>query len=315
MFHGSTRRNKHEIDYLGAIYLSMALLCIILFTTEGGTIRQWNDPQLWCILAFGLTGIAGFIYEERLAWEPIIPLSLFRDRSFLLCSLIGFIIGMSLFGSVTFLPLYLQVVKDATPTQAGLQLIPLMGGLLLTSIISGRIISRTGKYRLFPIAGTLLGVVGMVLLTRISIHSPTWQLYIFTGVLGMGLGLVMQVLVLAVQNSVSADQYGVATSGVTLFRSIGGAIGVALFGAVFTHVLQSGLMDRLPQGAELPHELNPAAIHRLPEALRLDYLDAFGSAIHAVFLLAASIMVLAFVLSWFLRETPLRRAGMLRSDQ
>ncbi|MFT0669113.1 MFS transporter, partial [Enterobacter hormaechei subsp. xiangfangensis] len=113
------------------------------------------------ILAFGLTGIAGFIYEERLAWEPIIPLSLFRDRSFLLCSLIGFIIGMSLFGSVTFLPLYLQVVKDATPTQAGLQLIPLMGGLLLTSIISGRIISRTGKYRLFPILGTLLGVVGM----------------------------------------------------------------------------------------------------------------------------------------------------------
>lgn len=128
VFHGSARRSKHEIDYLGAIYLSMALLCIILFTTEGGTIRQWSDPQLWCILAFGLTGIAGFIYEERLAWEPIIPLSLFRDRSFLLCSLIGFIIGMSLFGSVTFLPLYLQVVKDATPTQAGLQLIPLMGG-------------------------------------------------------------------------------------------------------------------------------------------------------------------------------------------
>lgn len=129
VFHGSARRSKHEIDYLGAIYLSMALLCIILFTTEGGTIRQWSDPQLWCILAFGLTGIAGFIYEERLAWEPIIPLSLFRNRSFLLCSLIGFIIGMSLFGSVTFLPLYLQVVKDATPTQAGLQLIPLMGAV------------------------------------------------------------------------------------------------------------------------------------------------------------------------------------------
>ncbi|MDU4266654.1 MAG: MDR family MFS transporter [Enterobacter hormaechei] len=287
VFHGSARRSKHEIDYLGAIYLSMALLCIILFTTEGGTIRQWSDPQLWCILAFGLTGIAGFIYEERLAWEPIIPLSLFRDRSFLLCSLIGFIIGMSLFGSVTFLPLYLQVVKDATPTQAGLQLIPLMGGLLLTSIISGRIISR--------------------LLTRISITSPTWQLYLFTGVLGMGLGLVMQVLVLAVQNSVSADQYGVATSGVTLFRSIGGAIGVALFGAVFTHILQSGLIDRLPEGAELPRELNPVAIHHLPDALRLDYLDAFGSAIHAVFMLAAGIMVLAFVLSWFLREAPLRR--------
>ncbi len=182
-----------------------------------------------------------------------------------------------------------------------------MGGLLLTSIISGRIISRTGKYRLFPILGTLLGVVGMALLTRISITSPTRQLYLFTGVLGMGLGLVMQVLVLAVQNSVSADQYGVATSGVTLFRSIGGAIGVALFGAVFTHILQSGLIDRLPEGAELPRELNPVAIHHLPDALRLDYLDAFGSAIHAVFMLAAGIMVLAFVLSWFLREAPLRR--------
>jgi predicted MFS family arabinose efflux permease len=283
------------------------LLCIILFTSEGGTVRAWSDPQLWCILAFGLTGIAGFIYEERLAWEPIIPLSLFRDRSFLLCSLIGFIIGMSLFGSVTFLPLYLQIVKDATPTQAGLQLIPLMGGLLLTSIVSGRIISRTGKYRLFPILGTFLGVIGMGLLTRITIDSPTWQLYLFTGVLGMGLGLVMQVLVLAVQNSVSSSQYGVATSGVTLFRSIGGAIGVALFGAVFTHVLQSGLMARIPEGTALPRELNPTAIHHLPDALRLDYLDAFGSAIHAVFLMAAGIMVLAFVLSWFLREAPLRK--------
>jgi predicted MFS family arabinose efflux permease len=157
-------------------------------------------PQLWCILAFGLTGIIGFIYEERLAWEPIIPLSLFRDRSFLLCSLIGFIIGMSLFGSVTFLPLYLQVVKDATPTQAGL-MIPLMGGLLLTSIIRGGSSAIPGSTACFR-SSARCRVVGMVLLTRISIHSPTWQLYLFTGVLGMGLGLVMQVLVLAVQNSV-----------------------------------------------------------------------------------------------------------------
>ena len=177
VFHSSNKRSQHQIDWLGAIYLSMALLCIILFTSEGGSVHAWNDPQLWCILAFGIVGIIGFIYEERMAAEPIIPLALFRNRSFLLCSLIGFVIGMSLFGSVTFLPLYLQVVKEATPTEAGLQLIPLMGGLLLTSIISGRIISRTGKYRLFPILGTLLGVTGMVLLTRITIHSPLWQLY------------------------------------------------------------------------------------------------------------------------------------------
>ena len=157
VFHSSNKRSQHQIDWLGAIYLSMALLCIILFTSEGGSVRAWSDPQLWCILAFGLVGIVGFIHEERLASEPIIPLSLFRNRSFLLCSLIGFVIGMALFGSVTFLPLYLQVVKEATPTEAGLQLIPLMGGLLLTSIISGRIISRTGKYRLFRLSALCWG--------------------------------------------------------------------------------------------------------------------------------------------------------------
>jgi EmrB/QacA subfamily drug resistance transporter len=306
VFRSGGKRSYHQIDWLGAIYLSMALLCITLFTTEGGTVRAWNDPQLWCILAFGLVGIAGFIYEERLAFEPIIPLSLFRNRSFLLCSLMSFIIGMSLFGSVTFLPLYLQVVKEATPTEAGMQLLPLMGGLLITSIISGRIISHTGKYRLFPIAGTLLALVGMVLLTRITTASPTWLLYLFTSVLGMGLGMVMQVLVLAVQNTVAKTQYGVATSGVTLFRSIGGSIGVALFGAVFTHVLQSNLTRLLPQGAELPSQMNPAAVQHLPAALRLDYLDAFGAAIHAAFLMAATIMAVAFALSWFLREAPLK---------
>lgn len=299
VFHSSNKRSQHQIDWLGAIYLSMALLCIILFTSEGGSVHAWNDPQLWCILAFGIVGIIGFIYEERIAAEPIIPLSLFRNRSFLLCSLIGFVIGMSLFGSVTFLPLYLQVVKEATPTEAGLQLIPLMGGLLLTSIISGRVISHTGKYRIFPIIGTLLGVTGMVLLTRITIHSPMWQLYLFTGVLGAGLGLVMQVLVLAVQNAMPAQMYGVATSGVTLFRSIGGSIGVALFGAVFTHVLQNNLQKLLPEGAVLPPAMNPVAVQHLPAAIRLDYLDAFGAAIHAAFLMAACIMAVAFVLSGY----------------
>lgn len=306
VFHSSNKRSQHEIDWLGALYLTMALVCIILFTTEGGTVREWSDPQLWCILAFGLIGIAGFIYEEKRAWEPIIPLSLFRNRSFLLCSLIGFIIGMSLFGSVTFLPLYLQVVKNATPTEAGLQLIPLMGGLLLTSIISGRAISRTGKYLIYPIVGTLMGFIGMVLLTRITIDSPTWQLYLFTGVLGMGLGMVMQVLVLAVQNTVSANLYGVATSGVTLFRSIDGSIGVALFGAVFTSVLQSRLTSLLPEGVGMPKGMNPVAIHQLPEMIRTDYLDAFGAAIHAAFIMAACIMVVAFVLSWLLQEAPLK---------
>ena len=307
VFTSGGKRTYHQIDILGAFYLSLALLCIILFTSQGGTVMAWSDPQLWCILAFGVVGIIGFIYEEQRAFEPIIPLTLFRDRSFLLCSLIGFIIGMSLFGSVTFLPLYLQVVKSATPTEAGLQLIPLMGGLLLTSIISGGIISRTGKYRIFPIMGTLLAVAGMALLTTISTSSPTWHLYLFTACLGMGLGLVMQVLVLVVQNNVSASLTGVATSGVTLFRSIGGSIGVALFGAVFTHVLQQRLQELVPDGTQLPRGMNPVAIHQLPAGLLNDYLQAFGSAIHAAFQMAAVLMVGAFLLSWLLREAPLRK--------
>ncbi|VUS46470.1 MFS transporter [Klebsiella spallanzanii] len=174
VFHSSNKRSQHQIDWLGAIYLSMALLCIILFTSEGGSVRAWSDPQLWCILAFGLVGIVGFIHEERMASEPIIPLSLFRNRSFLLCSLIGFVIGM------------------------------------------------------------------------------------------------------------------------------------ALFGAVFTHVLQSNLQRLLPEGAQLPRALNPAAVQNLPAEIRLDYLDAFGSAIHAAFLMAACIMAVAFALSWFLKEAPLK---------
>lgn len=309
VFNGSGQRNNHQIDWLGAIYLTLALVCITLFTTEGGTVRAWSDPQLWCILAFGIIGIIGFIYEERLAWEPIIPLRLFRGRTFLLCSLMSFIFGMSLFGSITFLPLYLQVVKNATPTEAGMQLLPLMGGLLLTSIISGRIISRTGRYRLFPIAGTLLAVCGMVMLTTITPADSIAKLYLFTSILGMGLGMVMQVLVLAVQNNAAPGEYGVATSSVTLFRSIGGSIGVAVFGAVFSHVLQSRLVDSLPAGTVLPEKMNPLAAQQLPAMVHDHYLEAFGSAIHAAFLMAACIMIIAFALSWFLRETPLKRSA------
>ncbi|MGE9550205.1 MDR family MFS transporter [Erwinia amylovora] len=309
-----SKRKQHQIDYLGAVYLTMALLGVTLFTSEGGTVREWSDPQLWCILAFGVVGLIGFIYEERLAWEPIIPLTLFRDRSFLLCSMIGLIIGMSLFGSVTFLPLYLQIVKQATPTQAGMQLLPLMGGLLLTSIISGRIISHTGKYRLFPIIGTLLAGIGMALLTTITTTSPTWHLYLFTCVMGMGLGMVMQVLVLAVQNTVSPDLMGVATSAVTLFRSVGGSVGVALFGAVFSQVLKTGLEKLLPEGAALPRSLNPEAVRQLPGSIHHDYLQAFGSAIHAAFLMAAGLMVVAFALSWFIPEAPLKKATKESKD-
>jgi EmrB/QacA subfamily drug resistance transporter len=302
-----TARIRHQIDFLGAGYLAISLTCLILFTSQGGTVMAWSDPQLWCIFAFFAVTLGGFIYEERLAIEPIIPLGLFRDRTFLLSCLIGFIIGMSLFGSMTFLPLYLQVVKSSTPSEAGMQLLPLMGGLMLTSIISGRIISKIGRYRIFPILGTLTTFIAMALLGTLKIDTPIQMLYLYITLLGFGLGMVMQVLVLAVQNSVEQKLIGVATSSATLFRQIGGSIGVAAFGAIFTNVLQSRLMAAIPAGTLLPQHLNADAIHQLPVALRNDYLQAFGSAIHSVYIISAGVAIFAFLLSLLLKDVPLRK--------
>ncbi len=308
VFQPHVAKIRRQIDYLGAIYLAAALTGIILFTSEGGTVMPWDSAQLWCILAFGLVCLGGFIYEERLAIEPIIPLGLFRQRTFVLSCLIGFIIGMALLGSVTFLPLYLQVVKGSTPSQAGMQLLPLMGCLLLTSIVSGRIISKIGKYRLFPIAGTFLALVAMLLLgLQLSNTTPLHTLYGYIALLGAGLGMVMQVLVLAAQNSVEPSQIGVATSSTTLFRSIGSSIGVAVFGAIFTQSLQSRLLATLPADATLPRALSAESIHQLPDTVRQLYLEAFGAAVHHVYQVAACVMALAFLLALLIKDSPLRK--------
>ncbi|WP_118180264.1 MDR family MFS transporter [Paraburkholderia phosphatilytica] len=305
-FRPHTAHVKHLIDYWGAGFLATALTCIILFTSQGGAILPWSSPQLWFTLALGIVALGGFIHEERRAAEPIMPLELFRQRTFVLCCAIGFIVGVSLFGCVTFLPLYLQVVKGSTPTAAGMQLLPMMGGVLLMSIVAGRLISRIGKYRMFPIAGTLLVAIGMVLLSTLKLDTPLTTLNIYMGLLGCGLGMVMQVLILAVQNTVEHRHMGVATSGATLFRSIGGSIGVATFGAVFSNGLASRLQQLVPAGAELPHATGPATIHQLPDVLRADYLQAFAGSLHTVFIVAACIVALAFVLSLFLKDYPLR---------
>jgi EmrB/QacA subfamily drug resistance transporter len=297
---------KHKIDYAGAAFLALSLTCIILFTSQGGVILPWNSPQLWATLGLGLIAIAGFIYAERGASEPIMPLELFKHRTFLLTSLIGFIVGISLYGSMTFLPLYLQVVKGSTPSEAGMQLLPLMGGLLVMSVVSGRVISRIGKYRFFPIAGTLLVCMSMVLLATLELSSPLWLLYLYTALLGCGLGMVLQVLVLAVQNTVLFKHMGVATSGVTLFRSIGGSVGVAAFGAVFSGGLHARLAAFLPNGAGSLGSINATTVHQLPDGLRAQYLQAFAGSLHMVYFAAACVVVLAFALAWLIEDIPLR---------
>jgi EmrB/QacA subfamily drug resistance transporter len=296
-FHPHTAKIKHEIDYMGALFLAGALAGLILFTSQGGTLLPWSSPQLWLTLAMGAVCLAGFIHEERTAAEPIIPLGLFRQQTFLLSSMIGFVVGFALFGSVTFMPLYLQVVKGSSPSYAGMQMLPMMAGILTTSILSGLLISKIGKYRIFPIVGTAFITVAMLLFSRLGLTTANLAFYCFMGLLGLGLGLVMQVLVLAVQNAVDFKLMGVATSGATLFRSIGGSVGVATFGAIFSNGLRTRLAATLPPDTELPATLGPASIRQLAQPVHDAYLGAFS---------AAAVAVVAFGLSWRLKDLPLR---------
>jgi MFS family permease len=307
VFKPHTAHVNHRVDLMGAGFLAAALTCIILFTSEGGAALPWSSPQLWCTLLLGLVCLGGFVYEERLAAEPIMPLSLFRERTFVLAGLIGFVVGCALFGAVTFLPLYLQVVKGSTPSQAGLQITPMMAGVLLSSVVSGRVISKIGKYRFFPILGTALVATALLLLSTLSLDTPLALMNVYMALLGLGLGMVMQVLVLAVQNVVEFRLIGVATSSATLFRSIGGSVGVAAFGAIFSNSLRTRLEALIPPGTELPPSLGPQAVAHLPAAIHADYLRAFAASMHTVYLVAACVALLAFGLSWFLKDHPLRK--------
>jgi len=303
-FHAPAEMRRHAMDYLGAGLLAALLTSIVLFTSLGGTTWDWDSPQIVGLIVLSIVLLPIFVFVESRAQEPILPLTLFRNRTFTATSAVGFIVGFALFGAVTFLPLYLQVTKGSSPTRSGLELTPLMGGLLITSIVSGNLITRWGKYRPFPIAGTALMAFGMYLLSRLHAGTPTWHALAAATVLGLGLGMVMQVLVLAVQNAVDPRQMGVATSGSTLFRQIGGSIGVSIFGAVFANRLHVEVASRFP--ARAPHAGNPAAIRALPPEVRSIFQDAFAAALHPVFLMAAAVSLAAFALTWLIPALPLR---------
>jgi EmrB/QacA subfamily drug resistance transporter len=309
VFHSRAEHVRHAIDYLGATTLAGGLSCIVLFTSLGGTTQPWGSVQSIALVVAGVALLVAFLFVEHRAQEPILPLELFRNRTFAVTRAIGFIIGLALFGSITYLPVFLQIVKGKSPTASGLQLTPMMGGLLITSIFSGRAISRFGRYRPFPIVGTAVMTVAMILLAQLSIHSSTLTASLDMLVLGLGLGMVMQVLVLAVQNAVEFRVMGVATSGSILFRQIGGSIGLAIFGAIFANSLRSKLAAQLPAGAKLPKTISPAAVHKLPPALHDAYVHAVAASLHPVFVSAAVIAVGAFLLTWLLRDVPLRTSS------
>ncbi|HET8977446.1 MAG TPA: MDR family MFS transporter [Solirubrobacteraceae bacterium] len=307
-----SRRDEvhHRIDYLGAGLLAAALSAVVLLCTLGGTSYPWGSPTIVGLGVAAVVLVVAFVVVERRAAEPVLPPRLFSDRVFSVTSAIGLVVGFALFGSVTYLPLFLQVVLGASPTGSGLQILPLMVGLLITSISSGQIISRTGRYKPFPIMGTAIMVLGLWLLSTMTPHTTRLVASGYMFVLGLGLGLVMQVLVLAVQNAVDYRDLGVATSGATLFRSIGGSVGTAVLGSIFSNRLAAELAAVLPRsgGGSLSSasSLNPAALARLPAPVHDAYLTAFTNALSTVFEVAAAIAAFAFLLSWALEQRPLR---------
>jgi EmrB/QacA subfamily drug resistance transporter len=311
---GKLSRVHHTIDYLGFAVLSLAATSFILLTSLGGTTYAWDSAPIWILGAFGVALVGVFIYVERKAIEPVLPLHLFRLRAFWVTSVVGFIVGFAMFGAITYLPAFFQVVRGISPTLSGLQLLPLMAGLLLTSMLSGVLISRWGRYKVFPIVGTALMTVGMYLLSHLGVATSTLVASAYMFVLGVGIGAVMQVLVIAVQNVVPYADLGVATSGATFFRSIGGSFGTAAFGAIFASQL-TGNLARYLAGTPVPAGFNasagasPAVLAKLPPAVHAGYIHAFAASLHTVFLIAVPIAAVAFALTWLLKEVPLRKAA------
>lgn len=295
---------RPAIDYAGAVLLAVSLTAVVLACSVGVDAL----PLRWVAGLGGvaLLALAGFLIVELKITEPLLPLALFRNRVFAAACAIGLIVGLALFGSITLMPVYLQVVRGASPQMAGLELTPMMGGVLLTSVTSGRAISRMGRYKVFPIVGTAIMAVALHLLSTLGVESPVWLASGYMLLLGLGLGMVMQVLVLAAQNAVPYRYLGVATSGTTLFRSIGGTVGVAFFGGVFGWGVQSHLARLLPPGASAPPMTAPAAIAQAAPGVRLAYRSAVALALHPVFQIATALAVLAFGMTFLLREIRLR---------
>lgn len=312
VLHIPIRRTKHTIDYLGTFLIASVATCLVLVASLGGTTWAWGSTQIIGLAVVSVLLLIAFVYVERRAAEPVLPLKLFRIRTFSLVAVISFVIGFAMFGAMTYLPTFLQVVHDITPTMSGVHMLPMVFGLLITSTGSGQIVSRTGRWKIFPILGTGITAAGLLLLHRLTEHSSTLEMSLYFFVFGAGLGLVMQVLVLIVQNAVSYQDLGVATSGATFFRSIGASFGVAIFGTIFTNRLTdklgTALADRtLPPGVSANAlASDPRAVSQLPPALRGPVLSAYSTSITGVFLYAAPVVLIAFVFAWLLKEDKLR---------
>ena len=308
-------RRDHRIDYLGAAVVVASVTSILLYTAWAGPEYGWGSSTALTLLVAGLVLAVVFVLVELRAAEPIIPMRLFRSSIFSIANLFGFMIGAAMFGAMIFLPVYLQVVMGMSPTRSGLAMLPMVVGIFTTSIGAGQLMSRTGRYRRYPMMGATVVTVSLVMLSTLDARSAYWFAGLAMFVMGLGLGLTMQVLVVVVQNSVDRADMGVATSSVAFFRQMGGSFGTALFGAILSSRLATHLADGLRgTTADVPAEAlsNPdtlandvQAIQALPDALRELVEGAFSAALSDVFLAAVPLVLVALVVSLFLKEVPL----------
>jgi len=308
--HLPVKNSPHKVDYPGATLLAISVVSLLLATVWGGVDYPWGSAQIIGLFATALVGAGLFVWREHFAKEPIISLNLFRNHVFSVASLLSFIIGIVMFGALIFLPEYQQLVRGDSATKSGLMLLPLVGGLMGASLTSGRLISKLGKYRQFPIVGTAVITLAFWLFSHIGVGTNRVMLSIWMVILGMGIGMVMPVLTLAVQNAVERKDLGTATSSVTFFRSIGSSLGAAIFGAILTNRLAQHLTQSLGSsaGAGAAKSLSSSAadLHKLPPDTLHKVLSAFASSFHDVFLIGIPFAALAFVVTLFLRESPLR---------
>lgn len=304
----SPRRSEVRIDWLGTALLSAAIACLVLCTTWGGVEYAWGSPVIigLAVATVALTGL--FVLVERRAVEPAMPLQLFRSRTLVLSAAILFVMGAVMFGTVTYLPTFLQIANGASAANAGLLLVPQLLGTMGASVLAGQIVSRTGRYRIFPILGAAIAAVGMYLLSTMSTDTGRLQSGFAMAVLGFGIGMTLQTLVVATQNEAPVDHLGVATSTISFFRAVGGSIGVAIFGSLFTSRVTELLGDAALR-------VTPRSLARMSPAQAQETATAFADAVTHVFLLAVPFLLLAFVLAWFVREAPLRTSsgGVARS--
>ncbi|MFI5227808.1 MAG: MFS transporter [Gemmatimonadales bacterium] len=308
-------RSRHRVDYAGAGLLAVALSGIVLCADLGGTAYAWSSSTMLLLLAATLVSLALFLLVERRAEEAVLPPHLFRDRTFVAATAVGFVVGFAMFGSVTYMPVFLQIVTGSSPTGSGLELVPMMGGMLLTSVVSGQLISKYGRYKVYPVVGTVVMCVGLYLLSRMSASTTRMVASLDMLVLGLGMGMVMQVLVIAVQNAVDYADLGVATSGATLFRSIGGAVGTAALGAVFAARLTSALAGMPGLSASAGAGMTAGSLAALPVAARAAYRAAFAVASDRVFLIAAIVGLVGAALTLLLPEQPLRATVAARAGE